>query len=1230
MTQRGPWSVKGIDSRAREAAREAAREEGMTLGAYLNKLILEDGSVAPGNAFHANGHQANAQQSPQPHITVEAMTGSQEPSTTALDRLTRRIESAEARSTLAITGIDQSVVGLLSRLENTEHNQQAMGGHFESLMDDIKATYETLNLKVRQIEADDSSASNLRALKALEDALGKLASHVYQENELVSEETTAIKLRVETGLDDLSGRMDSIDSAIEEKLEDATGAFKQAVQDAELRTEGTSRHLAERFSAVELDVAEKLSHVSTMGDAMDAVHSKVSSSLEGVNDSLGQMQERLSRAETLTNKAMHGLESRLGALDERLAEVQHYANEEANQAMQRQFEARFESLSEDLRQLVASTRAELAEEIEIATNSVDAEILGKLNGAIGTINTRLESSEDMHAQTMEMVGDTVTRITDSVDQRLTANQEQQSRTIEQVSQQVMRISEGLDTRLEQVPANAGTAETEILREEMIRFTNTLDERLEYLESREEETFEKVGGEIEKLANRLDERVVESETRSAEAIQQVGEQVASMTGRLEQRQTDALRAFAEKLDGTQKRQDARLSGALSNVSDRLERMQEQSLKSMSPVQKAIAALAQRLEAIEDFSAPPYAERGESPSIPAMVAPDKIDTSIISEDSKVPEVDTTLDSYLNPIFSNDDDENAIEPEPTLDDIDLLAADLEVFETEMEDTALSTQTSDEFEPGYQSWADDANAVLDDTLGSDSTDTPPPPTDEDRDDPVWSYGREEARDADIFDEDIPAPGFDIDRNSNSDFEETASLGNTGATGTQSNDIIAQARHAARSAAASSTTPGKDVFKRAPAQDSNGIDPKRAGLMALAAVAVVGTAGALYMRGQSDTPSVSFDKDSTQQLANVSAQTSASVPPAIDDISSSEQPGSDTAESAASVIAETAAVEDTGPKANSATIQNNAPDATDAALTEPTLIPDPKPVAASVSIPEAQTAIFSAPRIPKQITLGQAALDGNRIAQFQSGMADLRGGSFATGATWLRKAADQGAAVAQYELAILHENGTGTARDYTAARRLLGEAAQGGHVDAMYDYATYNANGEGGPANAQIAAEWFRKAADFGHADSQYNLAQLYTIGSGVSPSMTEALFWFELAASSGDLDARQAADELVATGAVSQEAEAQIRQRAATWRPSTKNASANGRFGSQPWEKQSGNQTLAVQRVLAALGYEIGEPDGIIGGQTRAAIRAFEQSAGMPVTGQISDRLVDVLNATVDAKRA
>ena len=42
MTAATPWSVKGIDPKAREVAKDLARRSGMTLGEWRNRMILDD------------------------------------------------------------------------------------------------------------------------------------------------------------------------------------------------------------------------------------------------------------------------------------------------------------------------------------------------------------------------------------------------------------------------------------------------------------------------------------------------------------------------------------------------------------------------------------------------------------------------------------------------------------------------------------------------------------------------------------------------------------------------------------------------------------------------------------------------------------------------------------------------------------------------------------------------------------------------------------------------------------------------------------------------------------------------------------------------------------------------------------------------------------------------------------------------------------------------------------
>jgi peptidoglycan hydrolase-like protein with peptidoglycan-binding domain len=54
------------------------------------------------------------------------------------------------------------------------------------------------------------------------------------------------------------------------------------------------------------------------------------------------------------------------------------------------------------------------------------------------------------------------------------------------------------------------------------------------------------------------------------------------------------------------------------------------------------------------------------------------------------------------------------------------------------------------------------------------------------------------------------------------------------------------------------------------------------------------------------------------------------------------------------------------------------------------------------------------------------------------------------------------------------------------------------------------------------------------------------------------------------------------------------------------------------STRRVLAVQRALAEAGYAQIKPTGVFGPETRAAIEKFERERKLPITGQISDRLM------------
>jgi hypothetical protein len=61
------------------------------------------------------------------------------------------------------------------------------------------------------------------------------------------------------------------------------------------------------------------------------------------------------------------------------------------------------------------------------------------------------------------------------------------------------------------------------------------------------------------------------------------------------------------------------------------------------------------------------------------------------------------------------------------------------------------------------------------------------------------------------------------------------------------------------------------------------------------------------------------------------------------------------------------------------------------------------------------------------------------------------------------------------------------------------------------------------------------------------------------------------------------------------------------------------------SGSLVADVQRQLSRDGYDPGPIDGVMGGQTRGAIMAFQRDSGLYVTGRIDSKLLDRLNLDI-----
>jgi hypothetical protein len=73
------------------------------------------------------------------------------------------------------------------------------------------------------------------------------------------------------------------------------------------------------------------------------------------------------------------------------------------------------------------------------------------------------------------------------------------------------------------------------------------------------------------------------------------------------------------------------------------------------------------------------------------------------------------------------------------------------------------------------------------------------------------------------------------------------------------------------------------------------------------------------------------------------------------------------------------------------------------------------------------------------------------------------------------------------------------------------------------------------------------------------------------------------------------------------------------------SSRLDSVPVSIGGSHRVAAVQRALTEYGYGQLKPTGVVGSDTQAAIQKFEKARRLPVTGQVSDRLVRELAATI-----
>ena len=321
-----PWSVKGIEPEAREAAKLAARRAGLTLGEWLNSVIFDQSAHIVGGQADSHAWENFVSASPPPSEPTRPEL-SQRPSPT---RVERRDDSA-----LRLQDIAQQLADLAQRERHSappqaERNPVADRDAFERIVERI----------------DENERQTVEALTAVNDRLSLLARQIAQSGRPAAYERP----------EDVPGF-----PALENAIRHVVGH----IEDSEKRTRDSLKSMQDRMA----EIAERHGSAPSGEDILRAAPV-----LSGLESRLAEMVNRIQRSE--------------GLMTERIESVRSNAQQMANQAQASAVTALRGELREVETRMLASLKE--AQAAAANAPSMVATEIAKLHGDMAGLARRLE------------------------------------------------------------------------------------------------------------------------------------------------------------------------------------------------------------------------------------------------------------------------------------------------------------------------------------------------------------------------------------------------------------------------------------------------------------------------------------------------------------------------------------------------------------------------------------------------------------------------------------------------------------------------------------------------------------------------------------------------------------------------------------------------------------------------------------------------------------------------
>ena len=532
-----PWSVKGIGNDAREAAKVAARRSGMTLGEWLNSVILESSDAPPAYDDRAGLRPPQPRREEQPirledlaqqlarltqrdHETAPARAYEPPPPRPSLDedaltRIASRMETSERQTIEAFSAVNERLAALGNKIAEGAKTR------YPERPEDVPG-YQALEGAMRNIvgHIETSEKRTRDALKSMQERMGEMASRANgADSERILQNAPTIT-RLESRLAELGARLERNEVSAQRELPAQFSAQVNALAERVETVRQASEHNSTRAeTAASVTAQRELREIegriqTLLNDTQASMHAstvsgqdlqRVRGDVEGLGQRLDDLRAEAASErdlgalriaiEQLSTRVAQGPDMRpLADMDRRLADITTRLEQNAINSS----ESRLAPQIAELKNRIYGLDQRLAEALH---NGGTTRAVQALEQQISMVADRLGQTEQQVGHLARLEG-SIAQLYDSIEQSKgwsrDVAEDAASRMAERVLQNQQQMMAGFQPAM---PAHTGPSpELRALEEGLAAVRAAAHSS----DSRNQETLEAVHETLEQIVNKLAE------------------------------------------------------------------------------------------------------------------------------------------------------------------------------------------------------------------------------------------------------------------------------------------------------------------------------------------------------------------------------------------------------------------------------------------------------------------------------------------------------------------------------------------------------------------------------------------------------------------------------------------------------------------------------------------------------------------------------------------------------